>query len=185
MFVVVATDGGGVAFYATAGVSSKGGVLTPPFAPLRTTHQLVSPVYTPRMTRTPTNLFKTSGVGGGMCDQSHGQFRRYGMRCGCCASSRKRGWMWAAKRHISPAWVVVGKEMGSGRRNDTFRRLLKGPVVTKNEFVCSKIEIVEGVVVSTPSPMHLTGLPHHGSPLVFSYPPTSAPLLRNLAHIPR
>ena len=33
----------GVAFYATAGVSSKGGVLTPPFAHMRNTHQLVSP----------------------------------------------------------------------------------------------------------------------------------------------
>jgi hypothetical protein len=93
--------------------------------------------------------------------------------------------MWAAKRHISPAWVVVGKERGSEHRKDTFRRLSKGPVVTKNEFGCSKIEIVEGVVVSTPSPTHLTGLPYHGSPLAFSYPPTSAPLVQNVAHIPR
>ena len=38
-----AADGGGVAFYATAGVSSKGGALTPPFARLRTTHQFVPP----------------------------------------------------------------------------------------------------------------------------------------------
>jgi len=43
VFVVEATDGGCAAFYATAGVSSKGGVLTPPFAHLQTTHQLVSP----------------------------------------------------------------------------------------------------------------------------------------------
>jgi hypothetical protein len=43
VFVVVATDGGGVEFYATAGVSNKGGVVTPPFARLRTTYQLVSP----------------------------------------------------------------------------------------------------------------------------------------------
>jgi len=43
VFVVVAMDGDSVAFYATAGVSSKGGVLTPPFTRLRTTHQLVSP----------------------------------------------------------------------------------------------------------------------------------------------
>ena len=34
---------GGVALYATAGVSTKGGELTPPFAPPQTTHQLVSP----------------------------------------------------------------------------------------------------------------------------------------------
>ena len=38
MFVVEATDGGSVAFCATAGVSSKGGVLIPPFARLRTAH---------------------------------------------------------------------------------------------------------------------------------------------------
>ena len=39
--------------------------------------------------------------------------------------------MWAAQRHISPAYVVVGKERGSGHRKDKFRRLSKGPVVTK------------------------------------------------------
>ena len=43
MFIAVAMDGDGVAFYATAGVSSKGGVLIPPFTRPRTTHQLVSP----------------------------------------------------------------------------------------------------------------------------------------------
>ena len=43
VFVVEVTDGGGVAFYANTGVSSKEGELTPPFARLRTTHQLVSP----------------------------------------------------------------------------------------------------------------------------------------------
>ena len=44
VFVVETADGGSVALYATAGVSSKGGVLTPPFACLRTTHQFVSPL---------------------------------------------------------------------------------------------------------------------------------------------
>ena len=44
VFVVETADGGGVVFYTTIRVSSNGGVLTPPFACLRTTHQFVSPV---------------------------------------------------------------------------------------------------------------------------------------------
>ena len=92
--------------------------------------------------------------------------------------------MWAAKQHVSPAWVVVGRERGCGCRNNMFRRLLKGPVVTKNEFGCCKIEIVEDVIL-TPSVTHLVALPHQGTSLSFSYPSTSAPLLRNLVHIPR
>ena len=47
-FIVEVTNSGGVTFYATAGVSSKGGVLTPPFARLRTTHQFVFPACTCR-----------------------------------------------------------------------------------------------------------------------------------------
>jgi hypothetical protein len=105
------------------------------------------------------------------------QFRRYGVRCGCRGSCRNRGWMWVAKRHVSLAWVVVGRERGSGCQNHMFRRLSKVATVTKNEFVCCKIEIVEGIVISTPSATHLTGLLYHGSPLAFSYPCTSAPLL--------
>ena len=95
--------------------------------------------------------------------------------------------MWAAKRHVSLAWVVVRRERRCGRRNNMFPWLSKGPVVvvTKNEFGCCKIEIVEDVAILTPSVTHLVGLPHQGSPLSFSYPSTSAPLLRNLAHIPR
>jgi len=60
-----------------------------------------------------------------------------------------------------------GGERRCGRRNHTFRQLSKVPVVTKNEFGACEIEIAEGVVISTPSATHLTGLPHHGSPLMF------------------
>ena len=79
--------------------------------------------------------------------------------------------MWAAKRHVSPAWVVVGRERRFGRRNNMFRRLSKGPVVTKNEFGCCKIEIVEDVVISTPSVTHLVGRPYHSRTLL--HPPRS------------
>ena len=44
VFIIETVDGGSVALYATAGVSSKGGVLTPLFTHLRTTHQFISPV---------------------------------------------------------------------------------------------------------------------------------------------
>ena len=86
------------------------------------------------------------------------------------------------RRLVSPAGVVVRRERGCGRRNHMFRQISKVPVVTKNEFGGHEIEIAEGVVISTPSATHLLGLPYHGSPLSFSYPPTSAPIL---AHIPR
>ena len=93
--------------------------------------------------------------------------------------------MWAAKRHGSPAWVVVGRESGCERRNHMFRRLSKAPMVTKIEFGGWEIELAEGVEVTTPSTTHLMGLPHHRSPLAFSYLPTFAPILQNVAHIPR
>jgi hypothetical protein len=112
------------------------------------------------------------------------KFRQYGVWCGCRGSCRKRGWMWAAKRLVSPAWVVVGRERGSGCRNDMFQWLSKAPVVTKYELRCCESE-AGGIVISTPSPMHLTGLPHKGSLLQFSYPSTSIPLLQDVAHIPR
>jgi hypothetical protein len=76
--------------------------------------------------------------------------------------------MWEAKRHVLQAWVVVGRGRGCGRRNHMFRRLSKVPVVTKYEFRGCKIEIAEGVAISTPSTTHLTDLPYHGSPLAFS-----------------
>jgi len=34
--------------------------------------------------------------------------------------AKLQGRMWAAKRHGSPAWVVVGKESGCERRNHMF-----------------------------------------------------------------
>ena len=55
--------------------------------------------------------------------------------------------MWAAKRHVSPAGVVVGRERGCGRRNHMFRRLLKVLVIAKNELGGREIEIAEGVVI--------------------------------------
>ena len=81
--------------------------------------------------------------------------------------------MWAAKRQVSLAWVVVGKERGCRRQNNMLRRLSKGPVVTKNEFGCCKIEIVEDVVIniSTPSVTHLVGRPYHSRTLL--HPPRS------------
>jgi len=101
--------------------------------------------------------------------------------------------------------AAVVSEVGCGRRNDFFRRLgwlsggkrdVGGDTTSFagfrkrlysyiNEFGCCELEIAEGVIVSTPSTTHLTGLPHHGSPPQFSYPPKSAPLLQNVAHIPR
>jgi len=113
------------------------------------------------------------------------KFRQYGVWCGCRDSCRKQGWMCAAKRLVSPARVVVGRERGFGRRNDIFQRLLKVPVVTKYQLRGCESEMTGGVVILTPSPAHLTGLPHQGSPLEFSYPSTFIPLLQNVAHIPR
>ena len=81
------------------------------------------------------------------------------------------GWMWAAKRHVSLAWVVVGRERGCGRRNASLRRLSNVPVVTKNEFGSCEIEIAEGVVISTPSATHLTGLSYCSHTLL--HPPRS------------
>ena len=186
VFVVEATDGGGVAFYATAGVSSKGGVLTPPLARLRTTHQLYPQrIHAEDDTNSRKLIQGKRGLRRYVRTIARSQFRRHGVRCGCCGNCHKRGWMWAAKRLVSPALVIVGRERGCGRRNHMFRWLLKVPVVTKNEFRSREIEIAEGIVVSTPSATHLTGLPHHGSPLQFSYPPISAPFLQNVAHIPR
>ena len=89
----------------------------------------------------------------------------------------------AAKHVVSPAWVVVRRETGcERRRNFGGSKVL---VVTKNEFGACEIEIAEGVVISTPSATHLLGLPYPESPLSLSFPPTSAPLLQNVAHIPR
>ena len=85
----------------------------------------------------------------------------------------------------SLAWVVGGMERGCGHQNDMFQQLSKVPVVTKYEFGGCEIEIAEGVVISTPSATHLTGLPHQGSLLSFLCPSTSAPLPRNAAHISR
>jgi len=138
------------------------GELTPPFARLRTTHQLVSPqrIHAEDDDTNSHKLIKAK-PGWRRCVRptARSQFRRYGIRCRCRSSCRKQGCMWAAKRLVSPAWVVVGMETGCGRRNDTFRRLSKVPVVTKNEFGGCKIEIAEGVVISTPSVTHLLGLP--------------------------
>jgi len=81
--------------------------------------------------------------------------------------------MWAAKRLVSPALVIVGRERECGHQNHIFQWLLKVTVVTKNEFGGCEIEIAEGIVISTSSAMHLMGLPswvsHHGSPLLFSW----------------
>jgi hypothetical protein len=93
--------------------------------------------------------------------------------------------MWAAKRHVSPALVVIGKENRCGLRNDKFPWLSKGPVLAKGEFWGLEIEITGGVVISTPSATHLPGLPHQWTSLAFSYPVTSAPLLRNKVYSPR
>jgi hypothetical protein len=76
-------------------------------------------------------------------------------------------------------------ESGCGWRNIVLRRFSKVPVLKSTEFGSCKIETTEGVVISTPSATHLIGLPHQGSPLSFSYPSISAPLLRNVAHNPR
>ena len=62
------------------------------------------------------------------------------------------------------------------------RRFSKAPVFTETEFAGYKIEITEGVVISTPSATNLLGLPHQGSPLSFSYRSISALLLRYAAH---
>ena len=89
------------------------------------------------------------------------------------------------RRNVSPDGVVVGRERGCGHRNHMLRWLLKVLVIAKNELGGREIEVAEGVVISTPSTTYLLGLPYHGSPLSFSYPPTSAPLLQIVAHIPR
>ena len=175
VFVVEATDGGGVAFYAITGVSSKEGELTPPFARLRTTHQLVSPqrIHAEDDTNSLELIKGKRGWRRRVQLIALSQFRRYGVRCGCCGSCRKQGWMWAAKRHVSPAWVVVERERDCGRRNNMFRRLSKGPVVTKNEFGvlqnrnCGKCRHFDTFRDAL-----------RGSPLSFSYLSTST-------HIPR
>ena len=161
VFVIEATDGGGVAFYTTAGVSSKGGVLTPPFARLQTTHQFVSPHHIHAEDDTTSRKVIQGKRGSRRCVRPivQSQFRWYGVRCGCRGSCRERGWMWGAKHVVSLAWVVVGRERGCGRQNHMFRWLSKVPVVTKNEFDGCEIEIADGVVISTPSATHLTGLP--------------------------
>jgi len=97
--------------------------------------------------------------------QSRWQLGRYGVRA-----------------HVG---VVVVWEEGCGRRNEMFRRLTMRPVLTINEFDVREMEIVEGVVISTPSVTHLVGLPYQGSPLACSDPSTLAFFLRNKAHISR
>jgi hypothetical protein len=77
--------------------------------------------------------------------------------------------------------VVVVRERGCWQRKDSFRRFIKGPVVTKNECVAREIEIVEGILGLTLSATHLVGLPHQGFPQQFSYPSRS---IRKVAHIP-
>jgi len=67
--------------------------------------------------------------------------------------------MWATKRHVWLALVVVGRESASGRQNNMLRRISKAPVLTKNEFRVCELEIAGGVVIWTPSPTHLVGLP--------------------------
>jgi len=184
-FIAEATDGGGVALYPTAGVSRKGRELTPPLAHLETTHQLVSPQRIHTEDDTNSRKLIKGKLGWRRCVRliAPSQFRRYGVRCGCRGSCHKRGWMWAAKPHVSWAWVVVGRERGCGHRNHMFQRLSKVPIVRKNEFGGCEIEIAKGVVISTPPATHLIGLPHQGSPLSFLCPSTSAPLLQNIAHI--
>ena len=82
-------------------------------------------------------------------------------------------------------WLLGGRGDVGVETICMFQPLSKVPVVTKNEFGGRKIEITEGVAISTLSATHLLGLPYHGSPLSSSYPPTSTPILRNVAHIPR
>ena len=94
-FIVEATDGGGVAFYATAGVSSKGGELTPPPARLETTHQFVSPQRIHAEDDKNSCKLIKGKRGRRWCVRliAPSQFRRYGVRCGCRGNCRKRGWM--------------------------------------------------------------------------------------------
>lgn len=75
--------------------------------------------------------------------------------------------------------VVRGVNLGGVKQC-----LMKGPVLATNEFKVCKIEIAEGVVVSTPSATYLMGLLHQGTPLTFSCPFTSALALRNKVHSP-
>ena len=101
------------------------------------------------------------------------------------SKDRGRWWNDMFQQQVSPAWVVVRRERGCGHQNHMFQQLSKVPVVTKNEFDGHKIEIAENVVLSTPSTIHLLGLPYQGSSLSFSHPPTSALFLQNIAHIPQ
>ena len=127
----------------------------------------------------PTTSTKAGGVGSGMFNSCVDIWNVRG-RCGCCGSCPKRGWIWAAKPKFSPALVIVERERECGRRNHTFRRLSKVPVVIEYEFTGCEIEIAEGC-------RHFDALPDapDGSPLLFSFPPTSALFLQNVAHIPR
>ena len=60
--------------------------------------------------------------------------------------------------------------IGSCREEDRiFRRVSKAPVPTQNEFMAREIEIVEGVVISTPSATRT--LPH--PPRSFETKPTA------------
>ena len=102
-------------------------------------------------------------------------------RCRC----RGSWWIWAAKPIFSPALVIVERERECGRRNHMFRRLSKVPVVIKYEFTGCEIEIAEGCRHFDALPDAPDGSPLSRVPLLFSFPPTSAPFLQNVAHIPR
>ena len=79
--------------------------------------------------------------------------------------------MWAAKRHVSLASVVVGRESACGRQNNILRRVSKAPVLTKNVFSVCELEIAGGVgEVSSFPPMHLVGLPIYGTSVMCEGP---------------
>jgi hypothetical protein len=77
--------------------------------------------------------------------------------------------------------VPMQPSSGCGWQNEDFHQLSKGSTHEKNEFRCCRIEITKGIVILTPSAMHLTGLPHQGSPLPCSYPSASTPVPQNVA----
>ena len=68
-----------------------------------------------------------------------------------------------------------------GRQKRYFSPAFENVYWQKNKFHGHKLEIAQGVVLSTPSATHLVGLPHQGSPLPYFDPSTLAtipPLLQ-------
>ena len=85
------------------------------------TNSYLPRVYPPRSTRTPASSLKASWVGSVHLTYHMVSISTVRCRCGCRGGCRKRGWMWAANRHVSLACVVIVRESGSGRRNHMFR----------------------------------------------------------------